>query len=238
METLRAKTRNGEITFVGTPATDGEAYVVVKKKAGARTADAAAEALAAIYVFVESPGAGTQKIGWKWIGEKKRRWAALVSFEIHAPSQWNLEAETHNGGIEIGGATGDVAVVTHNGRIKVDAGNGKLTAETHNGAIEAAFAGKDLTLVTHNGSVVANLERCTEINGRVTTHNGGVRLSVGEGISTSLDCRTANGRVRCKVPLVLSESGRQRLVGTLGAGAGNLKVTTHNGSVTITKAEG
>lgn len=236
VETLQAKTWNGKITFVGTPATDGEAYVIVKKKAGARTADAAAEALAAIDVFVESAEAGTQRIGWKWIGEKKRRWAASVSFEIHAPSQWNLDAETHNGAIDVGGATGDVTVTTHNGRIKVEASGGMLNAETHNGEIEASFAGKDITLVTHNGSVFANLERCTEINGRVTTHNGGVRLSVGKGISTSLNCRTANGRVRCKAPLVLSESGRGRLVGTLGEGAGNLEVTTHNGSVTITSA--
>lgn len=236
--TLKAKTGNGRITFVGTSAANGEAYVIVKKKGGGRNAEAAAEALAAIDVFTDRPEAGTQRIGWKWIGEKKRRWSARVSFEIHAPSQWNLNAETHNGRIEVGGATGDVTVHTHNGRVKIDAGTGRLSAETHNGRIEAAFAGKDLRLLTHNGSVEANLERCTEVSGSVTSHNGGVRIAVGDGISTSIDCRTHNGSVRCKAPLVLSESGRRRLVGTLGDGAGDLKVSTHNGSVTITKATG
>lgn len=235
---LTAKTHNGSIVFEGGSADAGEAFVVVKKKAGGRTADDAAEAFAAIDVFVKRAKDGRQRIGWKWLGEKKRRWTAQVSFEIHAPGELDFEAETHNGAIRVKGARGDVAVATHNGPVVVEAGTGKLSAETHNGGIDATYSGEDLTLTTHNGSVTAKLGRCQKLSGRVTTHNGRIELAVGEATSTKLDCRTANGRIRCKAPVVLSESRRGRLIGTLGDGDGNLKVTTHNGGLVITRTTG
>lgn len=238
LRALEVRTHNGTIAFDGQPAGTPDAYVTVSKKAGGRSREDAEEALAALNVFVESAGDGTQRIGWKWNGIKRRGWIAAVSFDVHAPEDVRFDAQTHNGAITIQGAASDVHVQTHNGRVEVNSKAGKLYAKTHNGGITAHYDGRDVTLVTHNGHVTADLNRCGAIGGRIQTHNGSVDVIVGERTSARLECRSYNGGIRCDVPLQDTLVKRRRLSGTMGSGEGKLDVTTHNGRIRIKSSAG
>lgn len=233
LKALDVTTHNGRIAFTGLPAGASDAYVVVTRKGGGVTFGAAEEALAAIDVFVESAGDGTQRIGWRWNGVRHAGWGARVHFDIHAPGNVNLTAKSHNGGIKISGSSAEVRAVTHNGRLTVASTGARLVAETHNGGINATFGGDDVTLITHNGSIVADLVGSSAPGGSITTHNGGVTAVLGPEASTTLRCRTGNGGIRCNVPLMSSEVSRHRLSGTIGSGEGRLGVTTHNGGIRI-----
>lgn len=238
LKALEVRTHNGPISFGAQPAGTSEAYVIVTKKGGGKTIAEAEEALEAIEVYVKPAGGGTQKVGWKWKGNKRSTWRAHVGFEIHAPGNLRFDGETHNGSVKIKGVAGEVHLVTHNGRVTVDSSGGKLYAKTHNGKIAADYAGNDVTLITHNGKVVADLRQCAALNADITTHNGGVEVVVGEDTSGNLTCRTHNGTIQCDVPVDNLKASRRKLTGRIGSGEGDVAVATHNGSIRIAKAEG
>jgi hypothetical protein len=231
---LEVRTHNGTIDFQGQDA--GPGSVTITKKAGGRTAEDAQEAMDAIEVFVEPAGAGITRMGWKWKVPKRTRWSGEVNFAIRAPRALRLDAETHNGAMDIAAVEGDVRAETHNGRIKVNSGRGALNARTHNGAITATYAGPRIALETHNGEIVADISRCAALTGDVTTHNGAVRLSVGGETSAAVRLQTNNGEVRTEVPLTDHEQSRGRLTGKLGSGSGRLDVTTHNGEIRLERS--
>ena len=238
LETMVVRTHNGAVVVEGQPDGAPEAKVTVTKKGGGRTQAEAEEALAAIDVYAEPTGGGTAKIGWKWKVKKQRRWRAQVSFDITAPGHLRVDAETHNGSVNIDKVTGDVKAVTHNGGVEVDSSNGELYAETHNGQVVARYAGPEVRLVTHNGRVVADLERCAQVTGKITTHNGAIEVIVGENTSANLKCETHNGGISCDVPVTVENVSRRQLTGTLGTGGGTLDIKTHNGAIRIKRAEG
>ncbi len=238
LRALEVRTHNGSINFQAQPADSAEAFVTVSKKAGGRTPAEAQEALEALEVFVEPDGDGTQRIGWRWRGVKRPSWRQQVSFDILAPGNIRFDGKTHNGPVEVRGISGDVRVVTHNGRIDVESADGKLYARTHNGPISATYTGDDVTLKTHNGRVVADFNRCRALDGSISTHNGGVKVIVGDDASFVLEARTHNGAISCQVPLTDSEASRRKLTGRIGDGEGSLAVTTHNGSVRFNRLTG
>ncbi len=227
---LEVRTHNGTIDFTGQDA--GEASVTITKKAGGVNEADALEAMDAIEVFVEKSG-GTTRLGWKWNVPKHRRWHGEVSFAVRAPKTLRLEAETHNGAIDIAGVEGEVRAETHNGKVKVNSGGGALFAQTHNGEIDVSYAGSKITLETHNGEITADLTRCGSVSGDVTSHNGAVVLSVGSQTSANVNARTHNGEVRCDAPASAVEQSRGRFTGTLGTGGGKLDVVTHNGQIRL-----
>lgn len=108
----------------------------------------------------------------------------------------NLSLETHNGDIDLRASSGKLVLVTHNGAIEVAmTGTGPVggSVETHNGSVAVEFGGRAAVVdaSTHNGSIDAkggvvtgrddnSLRFVTGDGGaplKVTTHNGGVRLS-------------------------------------------------------------
>lgn len=234
MESLIARSHNGSVEFVPTAAGQ-DAYVEVTKKTGGSTPGRADDAMTALLVYAESAGT-TRHVGYRWTQWKRPDWTAHVSFRIHAPSNVNLDFETHNGGITVSGANGDVRLVTHNGAISTDSARGTLSAETHNGGIRATYGGGDVRLSTHNGPIVANLSGCAQLSGDVTTHNGRVEVIVGAQTSTQLRANTQNGGLAIQAPLADSEVTGRSVSGRLGSGEGRLEVTTHNGSVLVKDA--
>jgi hypothetical protein len=253
---LDVRTHNGRVSFDAQPAGTGEAFVIATKKGRGRTMAEAKAALDAIEVYVEPAGTGVHRIGWRWKGIKPPYWGATVAFEIQAPGDIHLVAHTHNGPVEVTGVrrgvqlethngaieanevAGDVHVETHNGPVVVASGGGKLYGRTHNGSVTVDYVGDDVTLITHNGRVVADVSRCGALGGTLTTHNGSVTAVVGDDTSAHLTVRTHHGAISCDVPLSDSRYTKRKLTGTIGAGAGSLKLTTHNGSVRIRKEAG
>ncbi len=250
---LDVETHNGSIEFTGNP--DAKPVVTVTMKGGGKTPEAAAQALAAVEVFIEPAGDAGRKVGWRWKTPKQKDWQATVSFDVTASPDLFLDvethngeitvkkvnrgvkAETHNGNVTIAEATGDVLADTHNGDVTTESSGGKLRADTHNGAITAAYAGSDIKLDTHNGSIKADLSKCGAIGGVIDTANGAVELVVGADTAFELKADTKLGKVDCSVPLSGGKASRREVKGTIGAGGSKLRVSTSTGNVRIRMAE-
>jgi hypothetical protein len=228
---LDVETHNGSVTFNGQSG-EGAGQVTITKIARGSDQEEAQAAMDAIEVYVEPKGDAVQ-LGWRWKNHKKRNWSADVNFDIKAPGRMHLDVETHNGEIKVAGVTGDVDIETHNGEINVNAAGKSLEAESHNGEINAVFAGTSIDLSSHNGEVTADLSRCAQVTGSVTSHNGAVQVSVGTGTSASLEARSSNGGIDCEAPLTDMKKSRRSLDGTLGSGGGKLEIETHNGAIAI-----
>ena len=238
LEGMVVETHNGAIVVDGQSDGAAHATVTVTKKGGGISQGEAEAALAAIDVYVKPGNNGTTKIGWRWKGVKKPRWRSQVSFEITAPGNLRIDAETHNGRITLENVTADARVVTHNGAVNVDVKNGKLRAETHNGEVVATYAGPEVRLQTHNGRIVADLAGCAEIDGRIITHNGGVQIIVNQNTSADLSCATHNGGISFDFPVPVTKISRTKVTGVLGSGGPPLKITTHNGAIRIKSTKG
>lgn len=232
---VEVRTHNGEVEFTGQPA-GSPATVTVRKKAGGRSAEDAAEAMAAIEITSQRSANGEHKLGWKWKGAEKSRWVAVVAFTIQAPGNIRFDTETHNGPVTANGVVGDTKIVTHNGKVVVDAKDGKLHAETHNGSIVATYGGPHVTLETHNGEIKADLRQSAGVRGEIATHNGAIELSVGANTAANLIAATDNGKVTSEAPITVAIANRTRLEGKLGSGGEKLELTTHNGSINIKAA--
>ena len=248
---LEARTHNGAISYTGHVDHEPAAIVLVTKKGGGSTGKDAQDALQAIDVYVEKRGSKAKRLAWRWSRPRKNTWGARVSYKIDAPANLALDAQTHNGAVDLSGIEADATVVTHNGSasarackgnlhivthnggVEVESSGGSLYAETHNGRINADYGGRDLALRTHNGRVHADLGDGRLLGGSIVSHNGGITLAVGEELSADLTCATHNGTIRSDVPWQVHEVSRRKVVGRLGQGGPTLTATTHNGSIRI-----
>jgi len=228
---LDIETHNGSITFDG-QADGGAGQVTITKKAGGRTQAEAEAAMAAIEVVFQPKG-DTFEMSWRWATPRKRGWSGDVSFAVKGPGSLNLDTETHNGPITISGASGKVDIESHNGEIKVTASGKALEVEAHNGAIDAVYSGPSVTLSAHNGAITADLSGCADVTGDVSSHNGDVQITVGQGTSAAVHARTSNGGIECSAALAESKTSRGRLDGKLGSGGGKLDIETQNGAIAI-----
>jgi DUF4097 and DUF4098 domain-containing protein YvlB len=119
-----------------------------------------------------------------------------------------------------------------------DAGRDGLIADTHNGSLKVTSDAEHVDLHTHNGGIEATLTNPSRLSGNVSSHNGPLHVTVSANSSAQLVCRTHNGRVISDVPLRgVTVQKRTRLEGVLGEGGGSLELSTHNGSVTLSRLD-
>jgi hypothetical protein len=143
-----------------------------------------------------------------------------VRFTVLVPRNVRVHASTVNGGLKIGGATGEVNASTVNGSIEAISSGGPVNASTVNGSIRVRMGAldpdEDLEYSTVNGSVIV------EFPGDL---NANVELS------------TVNGRLQTDYPVTIQ--GRmdpRRLRATIGRGGQDIKLSTVNGNVELRKA--
>lgn len=247
---VRAVTHNGRISTTGT---EGSGMIVLEAEIVGRgrtpeEARAVAEKIGlkieefpdGVHISVDNP----ENIPTKFFG---------VNLRLNVPAEVNLNAVTHNGGVNIASLRGEIHSVTHNGSVECSAVSGHTRLETHNGSITARGLEGECTLVTHNGKV-----RCEDhrAHGRVVTHNGSIMLDcsgmagpVRTDVETHNGCvefvcpaelsarvvlSTSNGGIHCdRGGLELVKIDKRHIEAVAGDGTGEIRLQTHNGSIRL-----
>ncbi len=231
IDTFVAQTHNGSIRVRGV-AGPGSAKATVTLKAGGKSTEDAEACLEALDLVSNSQNR-TRDLRLTWKHPRKRRWAARADMTIQLPPDIAVRAATHNGAVTIEGMSEACEVLTHNGPIEV-ADNAAVSAITHNGHIIARIQGSTVHLETSNGRIEAQLRGPSAVDGSIITHNGHIRLAVDPQVSTDLECRTSNGRIRTQgAPLQDFAQSRYSLRARLGLGGAHLAVATHNGNIDV-----
>jgi hypothetical protein len=154
----------------------------------------------------------------------------------------------------VSGISAATSVKSVSGKITLDGVSGVLDAKTVSGDVEAqGLAGRvsfnslsgDLTLAdgdverldaqTVSGRVTADLDPGDGARLRVATVSGEVAIRLPAAASTRVELRSTGGRVQSEFDGLAPARapGGSTLTGTLGAGSGQLLVTTVSGLITL-----
>jgi len=139
----------------------------------------------------------------------------------------NITLEGLTGQVEAGTVSGDVAAQGLAGRVGFKSLSGDLTVA---GGEFERFDAK-----TVSGKVTADLALNCDGRLRVATLSGAVTIRLPAGSDTSVDLRSATGQVSSEFGGLDSATrpGASTLTGTLGAGSGQVSVSTMSGQVTL-----
>jgi hypothetical protein len=156
-----------------------------------------------------------------------------VSFTVEVPVGVGFVARTSNGGITAEGMTADVDARSTNGNIRI-LGARTVSARTTNGSVNVRSE-RLSSVATTNGRITAHVD---SVDPRapmsLTTSNGTITLTLPGSASAAVDARTSNGRISSEIPLTIAgTSRRDRLTGRIGAGAGEIRLRTTNGGITL-----
>jgi DUF4097 and DUF4098 domain-containing protein YvlB len=155
--------------------------------------------------------------------ERRRGNSATVEYTLKVPKRATLENIcTVNGGIDLAGTSGPVKSSTVNGELRVKDLAGKADLSTVNGGITAEFR-----------------EAILEANTKVTTVNGGIRVTLPRKTNAQVKAATVNGRIHSELELKVKGSFfvGARVDGQLGEGGPELKLSTVNGSIQLCQAD-
>jgi hypothetical protein len=145
-----------------------------------------------------------------------------VSYEIFEPQSTDLDLKGTNGGLTVSDVRGQPHFDVKNGGVHLKRVAGDISGGTINGGIQVDLAG-------------------ASFDGRqmeITTHNGGVTVTMPANYSAHLQAETGLGNIQSDFPVTLSGSLKSRKVDfSVGAGGPLIHVTTSNGGVHFKKAE-
>ena len=177
--------------------------------------------------------------------------ANIVAAEVSG----KILLDTGAGAVSVTGARGEVNVDTGSGavtarsvegaKLSIDTGSGgvvvhdvkveELDVDTGSGAIQVDGAETTkLRLDTGSGSVTASLLRPFH-EAVIDTGSGNISLELHPEQGASFELDTGSGNLQVDLPHEITRKGRRERAGTLGDGAGRLRVDTGSGNIKLGK---
>ena len=217
---------NGRITA---EATDGTQVVVEGRKTAKARSDEAAKELLAKLEIREEVGESTVRVE-----SRPPRLSGFSGHEIEwtvkVPRGVVLDVRTTNGGVRLNNLSNEIHAKTTNGGVRGVAINPSVVeASTVNGGIEIELA--------------SPLETSDSID--MEAVNGGVTLRLSADSKATIEARCVNGGVKVEEGLEINREDqssdferRRRLNGTMNGGGAKVRMSTTNGGVHLSFAEG
>jgi hypothetical protein len=202
---------NGGIDITGSSRSD--VHITARVQSWAETAADARQLASEIQVVTE--GGEVRARGPRNTGERNEGWS--VSFTVAAPRQIDLELGTVNGGIAVGGISGDLSLATTNGGIRLEGVGGDVDARTTNGGMDVRLAGG----------------RWSGDGLQLQTTNGSIELSVPADFAADLRASTVHGGIETDFPMTVQGRIGRSVEAQIGAGGPPVRLTTTNGAIAI-----
>lgn len=246
------KTSSGSIEVVGVD-TD-QCHLVAKIRVRAESEELAAEIAEQIEILVTPTASGLQIRAEK---PRRNRVSIGISYEVTVPGQTSVVSQSSSGSIRVMDIEGNVTARTSSGSVRCDNLLGDTaTLGTSSGSVrlnDVRF--NTCRLRTSSGSIRGYQVDCPDIQATVSsgsitivcaqatppaikadlqTSSGSVSLTVPEGFSGRVDLSTSSGSVRTDFPVtVQGKLSKKHVVGTVGQGAGIIRLKSSSGSVNL-----
>jgi len=176
--------------------------------------------ICAVYAREKTPGhchrggVSSESSGSWWHGNR-----ASINFDVQVPKGVRLNALTTNGNVTGHSLASVVEAATTNGNVDVSTSEW-ASASTTNGGIHVS---------------IGNAKWSGELKERTT--NGSVDVTLPAAAEFTLEAGTTNGGIHTDFPITVQGSfNSKRLSGTVGAGGRDLRVSTTNGGIKLTKS--
>ncbi len=176
--------------------------------------------ICAVYAREKTPGrchrggVSSESSGGWWHGNRAR-----INFDVQVPRGVRFSALTTNGNVVGHNLASIVDAATTNGNVDVSTSEW-ASASTTNGGIHVT---------------IGNAKWSGELKERTT--NGSVDITLPAAAEFTLDAATTNGGINTDFPITVQGGfNSKRLSGTVGAGGRDLRVSTTNGGIKLTKS--
>ena len=194
----------------------GDVLVRARIEASGETEGAAANMASRVMIDgsggqVRATGPGSMNDSW---------WS--VSYEIFVPQITDVTVKTNNGGINVSDVGGQMHFEANNGGVRLRRVNGDVIGGTVNGGIQVELAG-----AMWDGRQM-----------ELSTHNGGVTVTMPSNYSARIQAETGMGRIQSDFPMPQEANGRTRRVEfSIGGGGAPIHITTGNGGIRLKRAD-
>ncbi|HEY7486882.1 MAG TPA: DUF4097 family beta strand repeat-containing protein [Streptosporangiaceae bacterium] len=141
-----------------------------------------------------------------------------------------------SGNVTLDGVTGKIDANTVSGLIEAQGLDGAVSFNSVSGDLTLAHGSvAELSATTVSGRVAADVDLAKDSRVRISTVSGEVALRLPASTSAQVTLNAAAGRVDTSFPEVqrLERAMTKSFAGTLGAGEGQLNVSTVSGSITL-----
>jgi DUF4097 and DUF4098 domain-containing protein YvlB len=187
-------------------------------------------------------------------------WMALdlsgVNTDISvAGSRGAISAETVQGDVDVRGGEGLVSLSSVQGAVTLRGAKGRLEVHSVNADVEVSESAGEVIAETVNGEVTLSRVDGTSVtasslNGDVdydgpirnggryalSTHNGGITVTVAEGTNAAVSVSTFNGEFASAFPVTLTETRKGKRFGfTLGNGSAQVTLESFQGSIELVR---
>jgi hypothetical protein len=153
-----------------------------------------------------------------------------------------IDARTEDGRIVMREVGGEIVADSGDGSVQMEDVDGRCTVNTRDGSVLVSGRLRgDLKARSGDGSVTVRAAAGSAISGdwNIETGDGGVMLSLPDQLDAKLDLHTSDGRIAingfAEMPIEQEGEGR-RLQAVLGSGAGNLRIRTAEGTITLKRS--
>lgn len=243
---LKVDNQLGSILIV--PSRDGELHAMARIISFGPDEEKARASTDTFEVTVEE--GSTTRISTR-LAEAARRNPGEVSLTVEAPPGLTLELLAGNGEIEAENLSGDMIINSLNGDVNVSNLNGNLEVKGDNGRLTAVGVNGDIMITSENGEIrVENPQGSVKLesrNGQVEliseqpldkvynlrSVNGALTLTLPGQSSLALETLTSNGAISVTGIVSGPDPGVKSHELKLGAGKGQAKLSTQNGSIEL-----
>ena len=135
-----------------------------------------------------------------------------------------IQGEFLFGNLDIRHGDGDIELAWVEGDVTIRAASGHIAIKQAKGTVQ---------LATRSGDVTIQTELDSPKDYVVETVTGTIKLAVPQWAVGKLDIQTESGNIRSDIPLAVESASRDRLVGQMGSGGPNVKLTSSSGDVRI-----
>ncbi len=151
----------------------------------------------------------------------------------------SLDAQTSNASVDVIDVEGDVIAHSSNGHIHAEGLRGGFDARTSNAGVNArvARADRSIRIETSNGGVELTLPDGLSSDVRVSTSNSGITVRLPAPARARILARTSNSSISSDFDLKMhGEVGKNHVDGEIGSGGGPLiDLATSNGGIRLMK---
>jgi DUF4097 and DUF4098 domain-containing protein YvlB len=246
------KTSSGSITVQG--AATNACHVVARIRVRAKSEALAAEIADQIEIRVTPTASGLEIRADK---PTRSHVSIGISYDVTVPNQTSVVCHSSSGSLKVTDIEGNVTARTSSGSVRCENVVGDTaTLDTSSGSVRLSnVTFNACRLRTSSGSINGHDIGCPDVQANVSsgsitivcaqtvasevkadlqTSSGSVNLTVPASYSGRVDLSTSSGSIRTDFPVtVQGKISKKHLVGTIGSGAGTIRLKSSSGSVRL-----
>lgn len=142
-------------------------------------------------------------------------------------------AIVRSGSLSLSDIGGDVSAEASSGRINIFHVRGRVEAHGGSGGVDVSGATQDLRATSSSGHLSVSGSPGRGSFWDIRASSGRVTLDIPSDLGYQLSAHSSSGTIRTSHEMIVQDTGRHNLRGTVGDGAARIEIETRSGSIEV-----